>query len=112
MASKSRVAKSSIFSAIKANARRLKERKDETAYPLKYEKYKKLLDDLEKEGDKYDDLFVEIDGLSVNNLEEDLANIEMDEGKKARNDEWLKGLRKDVYIEECLNIMRDMTLSH
>ncbi len=112
MASKERVSHSKIFNAIKANAKRVKERKDQSIYPLSYDKYKALLDGLEKEGDQYDDLFVAIDGLEIHNLKEDLANIEVDEGKKARNDEWLKGLKKDVYIDECLNIMRDMTLSH
>ncbi len=112
LASKDRVSKSKVFSEIEANAKRVKQRKDRSVYPLNYEKYKTLLDNLEKEGDKYDDVFVEIEGLSIENMEEDLAKIEIDEGKKARNDEWLKSLRKDVYIDECLNIMKDMTLSN
>ena len=31
-----------------------------------------------------------------------------DESKVARNDEWLKNIKKDVYLEETLSIMRDM----
>jgi carboxyl-terminal processing protease len=44
----------------------------------------------------------------VNNLEVDLAEINVDEAKKARNDDWLESIQKDVYIQEALNIMKDM----
>lgn len=112
LASKERVKNNITFQKIEKNAKRVKERKDNSTYPLQYDKYKNLLDNLEIEGDKYDDLFVEIGGLSVENLKEDLVSIDIDEGKKVRNEEWIKNLKKDVYINECLNIMLDMTLSN
>jgi carboxyl-terminal processing protease len=45
---------------------------------------------------------------NISNLEEDLPGIEADESKKARNDEWLESVSKDIYIKETLAIMHDM----
>ena len=38
----------------------------------------------------------------------DLASFTADESKKAHNDEWLKDVKKDIYLLETLNIMHDM----
>ncbi|MFT7452115.1 MAG: carboxyl-terminal processing protease, partial [Patescibacteria group bacterium] len=61
--------------------------------------------------EKFEDMFTEIKGLKVRNLDEDIPNIKIDESKEAMNDEWLKGIRKDIYIEEALHVMNDMTAS-
>jgi len=45
----------------------------------------------------------------VNNLAVDMEEINVDESKKARNDDWLESINKDVYIQEALNIMKDMS---
>ena len=50
----------------------------------------------------------DIEQLYISNLEADLGFINMDETTKARNEDWLAALKKDVYIEEALNIMQDM----
>ena len=63
---------------------------------------------MEKESEKYDDMFKTIEGLNVSNLEADMAHIESDESRIARNDEWIKTIKKDAYIDEVLNILSDM----
>ena len=50
----------------------------------------------------------EIAGFQIDNLRADLAKINIDESSQARNDEFIKGLKKDIYLEEALFIMRDM----
>ncbi len=64
----------------------------------------------EEEAKKFEDMFSAIEGLEVRNLDEDLAGIKMDESKEALNDEWLTNIRKDIYIDEVLSIMRDMSM--
>ena len=54
------------------------------------------------------DLMKEIEGLTVSNLEVDLTNINSDSTKIGRNDEFIKALKKDIYIEETLHIMQDL----
>ena len=49
-----------------------------------------------------------IEGLTVSNLGVDLAQINSDSSKIGRNDEFIKAIKKDVYIEETLHIMKDL----
>ncbi len=58
--------------------------------------------------DEFEDMFPEIENLKVANLEVDMESINIDEAKVTQNDEWLKSIRKDIYIEEVLAIMKDM----
>ena len=45
--------------------------------------------------------------LKVWNMEQDLLTIFDDEDKQAKNEDWIKGLGKDIYIKETLAIMTD-----
>ena len=46
--------------------------------------------------------------LKVWNMEQDLLTIFDDEDKQAKNEDWIKGLGKDIYIKETLAIMAYM----
>ncbi len=63
---------------------------------------------LDEEDSSYDKLFEKEVLTSIQNLPVDMSSINADESKKARNDEWLKGVKKDVYLLETLNIMHDL----
>ena len=106
--SKSRVASSEVFQKVDKNAKRLKEQRDDTNSTLGIKEYITELDMLEKEAEMYEDIFAPIDALTVENLAVDLAEINVDESKKARNDDWLKSIKKDAYIQEALHIIKDM----
>ncbi len=103
-----RVSKSDVFQTVEENAKRLKERRDQTIYSLNLEKHQSMEEELDELADKYESIFKEIDGLNVNNLEVDLKEINIDEAKQERNKEWIEGIKEDAYIEECLYILRDM----
>lgn len=107
-ASKSRVENSEPFQKVIANARRLKKQRDISAYPLNMEEYDQFRKNREAEAKKYEKIFPEIEGLSVMNPSADMEAIQMDSVKIAQNDEWFKGLQKDHYVDEVLNIMDDM----
>ena len=106
--SQARIAASSTFGEIDKNARRLKAQRDITNYPLNFEEYSKLEKQWEAEADLFEDLFSEIPGLGVANLPGDMEYINADSSRIARNDEWIKGLRKDVYLEETLHVMKEI----
>ena len=90
------------------NAKRLKTQRERTSYSLNMETFKKNKAANKKEADKYKKLMSPIDGLTVSNLAVDLVQINTDSSKIGRNNEFIKALKKDVYIEETLHIMDDL----
>lgn len=102
---------SETFAMILNNAKHIKEQRDDTSVSLNLKDF--LTEDAadEKLGKKFDDVLKPIDNLSAVNLPEDLPAINADESKKARNDEWLKDVYKDVHLYETLAIIYDMMKS-
>lgn len=107
-ASKRRVESNEVFQKIESNALRLKKQRDQSEFPLSMKEFKAWDDKIAKESEQYKDLFTEIEAMSAVNLEVDMEGFEVDESKKARNDDWLKNIKKDAYLYETLNIMHDM----
>jgi carboxyl-terminal processing protease len=107
--SKSRIEQSKDFNLVLDYAKLAKANRDQTKYPLKLNDYRAMVDKKNEESKKYDKLAKnDIIGLDITNLEVDLAKINIDESNKAKNDEFIKDLKKDIYLEETLFIMRDM----
>lgn len=107
--SSARVKSSKIFQLIDDNARYIKEIEDDTEIPLGIDAYKQYLQEREERADKYDDIMKDpIAGFNIKNLPQDQAYIQSDSSRIARNDDWLKGLHKDVYLQETALIMKDM----
>ncbi len=107
-ASEKRIAGNEIFQTVDKNAKRLKKRRDKTTYTLNLDAYRAEQERLEAEAEEYEDLFKEIPNLAATNLSVDIPSIQSDSTNIARNDEWIKNVKKDAYLEETLSIMRDM----
>lgn len=106
--SAARIRKNEVFNEVDARAKKVKEQRDDSDHELNLLSYQKEDEAWKKESEAYDKLF-EAEVISgARNLPADLSKIEADESKKALNDEWLKDVSKDVYLQETLNIMRDM----
>ncbi len=106
--SNERVAKNNDFSLIEESALLRKKNKEMSVYPLSFNGYNDYMKKREAEYDKFKDLFsVSRENMKVKNPKEDLPNLE-EASRKAKNDEWVKGLQKDIYLEETMFIMRDM----
>ncbi|HMP31171.1 MAG TPA: carboxy terminal-processing peptidase, partial [Saprospiraceae bacterium] len=109
--SRKRVEKHKEFNLIEENALLRKKNKDLSVYPLSFEEYKNFVAKREAEYDKFKDMFSNsIQNLKIKNPKADLSSLE-EASRKARNDEWVKGLQKDIYLEETMFIMRDMIKS-
>ncbi|MCB0563317.1 MAG: carboxy terminal-processing peptidase [Phaeodactylibacter sp.] len=106
--SEARVAQDSTFQKVLKNAQRLKEQRDHSEYPLQLDAYQSLVKEQEKEAKQFDGLFDEEVNHNVANLDVDLSHIELDESRKARNDDWVQSVTKDIYIRETMNIMHDL----
>lgn len=103
-----RIKTNSVFQQIDARAKQLKTQRDETNHSLNLEAYRTMSKKWDEEDEAFDKLF-ELEVLTnVQNLPEDLSSFTKDDSAKARNDEWLKSVKKDAYLQETLNIMHDM----
>ena len=103
-----RVAESEVFAKIDENALRYKRNRDIKESPLAFDSYKTFKTTQEEEAEKYKNIQQPVDGLVVTNLEVDMKKINMDESRQAMNEDWVKALKKDAYLNEALSIMHDM----
>jgi hypothetical protein len=76
--------------------------------PLNYKKYSDQQNDWDIKEKKYDAISADSTLLSVNNLPADLTRINADSTAMARNTQFLKNLRKDVYLGETVQVIQDM----
>lgn len=110
--SKARVDNHDSFQLVLENAKRLKRNQDESVYPLDFEDFSALRESREEEAAMFDDIFEkDIENFNVRNLDIDMEYINMDESRVARNEGWLESVKKDIYLEEVMRIMKDMNSS-
>ncbi len=104
-----RVKKSNAFQKIDENAQRRKAQRDDSEYTLNLEAHQAEEAELEAINKLYKDMFDKEVLTDIRNLKVDEIELRSaDESKVARNDDWLKNIKKDVFLEETLNIMRDL----
>lgn len=105
--SASRVKNNAGFGILDEAAKRLKKQKDDTNVSLNYDKYLAEQKVYKEESKKMDDLDKEIPGMDPIALKQDLVDAK-DTVTISRNKEWYKAIKKDIYLNETLNIMNDM----
>lgn len=107
--SNKRVQEDEEFQLVLENANRLKTNRDMSKYPTGIEEYSNLMEQRKEEAKKFEDLYEkDIEYLNVRNMSVDTAYINSDESRIGRNEAWLKEIKKDFYLEETLQILRDM----
>lgn len=111
--SKTRVENNETFQKVLENAEWIKEQREITSFPLAMNAYEAFETEREEESKKYKDLFKAEVLSNVTNLSSDLPKLkDADESKVARNEDFIKGVKKDIYIQEALYIMQDMINTH
>jgi carboxyl-terminal processing protease len=106
--SQKRVAANATFGLIAENAKRIKAQRDNSEFTLNLKDYRAQEAKLKEQNKKYDNMYKPIDGFISENLKEDMASVNVDSSKIARNTEWLKDVKKDIHLYETLMIMRDL----
>lgn len=108
-AAEKRVNENVSFSLIKNNAEWLA-RQNDKRYPLLLEKYKeeqRLIKATVKQVETL--LNLQNGGIDISFLNEDEEKIgKMDKDKAERYRGWLKALKKDIYLDQTINILKDM----
>jgi carboxyl-terminal processing protease len=106
--SKSRVAENESYNLINKYADYLDAQQDNTAYPLNIDDYANLVESMEKKSESFKRIFDAEVVTGIENLKEDADYIGASESRESRNEEWIKGVKKDLHLSEVLNIMEDM----
>lgn len=95
------------FTILNDAAKRLKKQKDDTMVSLNFDKYVAEQKQYKEEAKKMDVLDKEIEGVEVVALKAD-AFPESDTVKVNKNKDWYKSIKKDIYLNETVQIMNDM----
>lgn len=106
--SKRRVDANPMFNKIDQYARYLKEVRDESLVPLNLDEMQALEKKRTERSDQFDDLSVTYENLKVYNYEPDMVKIEIDSSLIVSNENEIKNIRKDIYIDEALWVIHDL----
>ncbi len=106
--SEKRIKNDTLFNLIDENGKRMKQIRENTNMTLNYDDYVTEVKKREEEGKKYERIGKDQMNIVVNILQSDEAGIQSDTSKQARWDAWIAGLKKDVYLLEATNIMKDI----
>ena len=106
--SQNRINSSPVFQKIEDNADRVKRIRETSEYSLNFDDYQSAEKARDEETKLYRNMFEEIEGLVVSNLPENMEYIQLDSTRISRNEAWMESIKKDVYIDECMSIMKDM----
>ncbi len=109
--SKARVNANETFRIIRQTADRLKLQQDNYVVPLNEQRFVAKQKESEAISKKLDELDKIGSPITVKNLKVDMRRINVDTSTKAKNEEWLKALKKDVYIAETANVIDDWLTS-
>ncbi len=107
--SEKRVAANPTFNLIEENAVRLKKQRDDDEFSLNEKAYRAEMEEANATSKKMEELEKKATTLNIQNPKEDLARINMDSTTIIKNKEWLKNLKKDIYLAETVNIMNDLS---
>ena len=96
------------FAILNDAAKRLKKQKDNTLVSLNFDKYVAKQKQYKEESKKIEGLDKEISGIEVLPLKADIQPVASDTSKAAKTKEWYKSIKKDIYLNETIEIMNDM----
>ncbi|MCC9138057.1 carboxy terminal-processing peptidase [Pontibacter silvestris] len=103
--SRSRIAQNKSFQLVKESGERLKKQADNTTRSLKLAKYMEEEQKAEETNRRFEEAQKEVHALQVSRLPQDLQAMGQDTASVARSKEFLKSLKKDIYVEEAVAII-------
>jgi carboxyl-terminal processing protease len=105
--SKARVASNPWFKQVSEAARIMEERSKKTTYTLNLAKFMAEQKKLKEDAKKLENPEKET-GIQVTALKVDLEAAAGDTSKAARTEDWFKKLKRDVYLQEAMNVIADV----
>jgi carboxyl-terminal processing protease len=108
-ASKLRIQQNPQFVLIDENAKLIYERQNSDIEKLKYSDYKAVQQDNEQKISRFKELNKYNNNLKFSSLPYEVEMLQVDTTYKSRIDDWHKQLVKDVYVEEAVNVLHDLS---
>ncbi|QCW98728.1 tail-specific protease [Aggregatimonas sangjinii] len=110
--SKARMANNKQVMLIEENAKWLKAEQDETEVSLNYEVYKEEKSKDKEQSDYFKKLQDYDSKLTFTSLRYEQELFTQDSVLREKRDRWHKNLAKDVYVEEAVNVLRDLKVNN
>lgn len=110
--SKARMANNKQVMLIEENAKWLKAEQDETEVSLNYEVYKEEKSKDKEQSDYFKKLQDYDSKLTFTSLQYEQELFTQDSVLREKRDRWHKNLAKDVYVEEAVNVLRDLKVNN
>jgi len=108
--SKKRIATNKYFKLIDSNAKWLKNTQDDTLVFLNYNAYKQDLENHKTESQKYKDIGEYSTNLTYNSPLYEQNIIATDKDLADKRAAWHKNLKKDMYVEEAINVLSELKI--
>ena len=106
--SSKRISESVLFAEIEQLARKIERQNKKTRFTLNLEEYRKEMKQLETDNKKYEEMIKAIQTFTIVNVSDDDKQIGSDEIKKKIKADWNKSFEKDIYIQEAVNVLKDL----
>ena len=110
--SKARISENEQLKLIDENAKWVKKIRDKELYSLKYDTYKAALKLNEDEAKQFEKLTDYKTDLTFSSLPYENELMAADSILKEKRERWHKALSHDVYVEEALNVLNDLSGSY
>ncbi|MDB4291916.1 carboxy terminal-processing peptidase [Maribacter sp.] len=110
--SKARMANNPQVMLIEENAKWLKAEQDETEVSLNYDVYKEEKNKDKEQSDYFKKLRDYDSKLTFTSLQYEQELFTQDSVLREKRDRWHKNLAKDVYVEEAVNVLRDLKVNN
>lgn len=108
--SKNRINNDEKFKMINKYAKWLRKRQDNTTYSLNYSEFLKEGDALEKESQKFKEVFKYNSNLSFTSPKYEFELLKKDSVLEDKRIVWHKNLSKDIYVNEALNVLSKLKM--
>jgi len=106
--SKERMASNEQIKLIEENAKWLKEQQDENLISLNYDAYVGKEKEAKKRSEKFKSLRDYDSKLSFSSLQYEKELFTQDSVLREKRDRWHKDLARDIYVEEAVNVLKDL----
>ncbi|WP_299710695.1 carboxy terminal-processing peptidase [uncultured Tenacibaculum sp.] len=110
--SKERINKNSKFVSINEYAKWLRKNQDDNTFSLNYKTYKKESEDRVKEAKKFNDIFKFKSNLTFSSPKYETSLFRKDTVLKDKRMAWHKNLKKDIYLDEALNVLSQLKMKN
>lgn len=107
-ASQKRMDTNQQIGLIEEQAKWIKLQRDKSDFPLNFKAYKTLMEETDKQAEKFDSVSDYENPLVFKSLPQEVKTFKTDEALKDKRENWHKNLQKDVYVEEAVYVLEDL----